>query len=232
MVAASGPGSVWLRLDRDLKDPHKLLLQLGLILQKQAVDAFRLQGLPGLPWKARSVPNVAGAVQDLSKGPKIKSRRWDARPAGIDTSSLLRSLSSRSEAIRPFGLWEVHVGSRLPHAADMQYGGSSLVHIDQTIRDNLATVLRGQRKKRDRLARFAGTPVERLTARLEDARLRLLRKRMGWLFQYAVVTFRVPPRPFLDVTDDAMGKMMAAVQRFYRIGGQGGTGSPINSPVG
>lgn len=232
------PGRLFIQLERDLADPKRLLIQLGVILQKQAVDAFRNQGLPGNPWKERAVPNVPGVIEDLKVGPRIKDRRWQPRPAGIDTSQTVRSLKDEAQAVRPSGLWEVMVGTRVPQATDMQYGGEKWVGITDTIRHNLAAVMRGTQIKRNRSYMTAlwdksngvgGVPW--VTARIEDARLRLLRERMGYLFRRRLVKFRVPPRPFLDVTDEALAKMQVAIQRFYRTGG-GPAGVGASTPVG
>lgn len=217
-----------LRLDRELRNPKRILKLVGLIYQRQAVDAFRDQALGGVPWLPRHVVNIAGAIEDLKQGPSIKERRFNDRPALIDRGSLLRSLSNRSQAISLVGLYEVEVGTRLPYAGLHQWGGESKIEITDAVRTNLAKYLKKMRRRRDKL-RAKGTSNEWMGV---DGRLRLVREQMGWLLGPAApdwLTIKVPARPFLGMTPRTQRETDIMLQQ--ELGRAGGAAGAAGAPV-
>jgi len=123
-----------------VRDPSPLLKIAGAIMVARSQQAFRNQGLEGDDrggWEPRSVPNVAGVVADLARGPSVKGRRFQERPALVDTGALRASIS-----FRLIGLDAVEVGSNLPYAGKMQEGGSSTLPINATVAANLSAFLK------------------------------------------------------------------------------------------
>ena len=114
----------------------RLLKQIGALVSAKAQTRFKTQEFGGLPWAARSVPNLAGAIADLATGPSVKRRRFDERPANVDSGNLRSSIDFRIS-----GVDEVTIGSNLPYAGDAQFGGPSTIAITATVHKNLATYL-------------------------------------------------------------------------------------------
>jgi phage gpG-like protein len=151
-----------------VRDLTPLLKQAGFYMVAKAQEAFKRQGRSE-QWRPRAVPNVAGIVQDLTQGPNVKSRRFDPRPAGIDTGSLRSSITYRI-----VNGDTVEFGSNLPQADLIQHGGTSEQQITSEVRRNLADYLRAN-------------PNEEL------------RRKLAFLFTTDVLVTKVPPRPFVEV---------------------------------
>lgn len=129
-----------------LGDTRRLLTKMGLLMVARAQQAFRDQRqYGGQPWPARAVPNVAGIVADLAKGSGVKSRRFDPRPAVVDTGLLRQSITYRVASD------SVQVGSVLPYFQLHQEGGTSRQTITDTVRTGLAKFLKQRPDLRSRL---------------------------------------------------------------------------------
>ncbi len=134
-------------------DLSRVLKVVGEMAVSDAQSNFDKQSFDGKPWNRRypnQTPfriNVAGAISDLASGPSVKSRRFQARPAGLDTGNLRASISSKK-----VGRTSVEVGSALEYADRVNRGGVSSMPITSTVKDNLEIWL----KKNKRFRPFIG----------------------------------------------------------------------------
>lgn len=165
------------------------LVQIGALLESQAQRAFQEQKLGDERWEPRypnqSEPfmNIAGAVSDWNRGAKIKSRRFQRRPAGIDTGALRGSV--RSEVVGD----EVRAGSRLPYASQFQFGGISILKVTKSAKQEAARFLLTAKGKqfRDKLTFILNPNLNQLDTELV-------------------------PRPFLGITSETEEDIQSAVQ--------------------
>lgn len=140
MAVENTPAAEWKKealvvivaLQKTLDDTgrRRILKQFGAVMLARTQRAFATESLFS-KWPARypkqKAPkfNVAGAIQDLLEGNKVKARRWDDRPALKDRGLLARSFSSESKAITYPNVFTVQIGSTLPYAGVHQWGGQS-----------------------------------------------------------------------------------------------------------
>lgn len=107
------------RIEKNLKSLRTALTQVGVIMVAESQKAFRDQSFGGKKWPARAVPNVYGIIADFAAGKKKPpDRRFEKRPALMDTGALARSI-----AFRLSGANAVIVGTQLKYASAHQYGG-------------------------------------------------------------------------------------------------------------
>lgn len=106
-------------IEENIRDLSGVLDSVGFFLVSVSQRAFAEQGNPPGSWPARRVPNIAGVISDLRHSSRIKDRRFDPRPALVDTGELRRSV-----------WWETHqngvtIGSYGPAQAyaDVQHSG-------------------------------------------------------------------------------------------------------------
>jgi phage gpG-like protein len=132
-------------------NPAPLLKAFGALLLKRSLDSFRAQGFFGFPWRPRRVPNVAGIVADLNAGRTPPKRRFEPRPALVDTGKLRQSLAVRVVTDA------VEVGTVLPYAALQQAGGKTTIQLKPEARGSLANLLR----KRPELGKALGGLLRR-----------------------------------------------------------------------
>lgn len=168
-----------------------LLKATGLYMVGQVQRAFTDQRRGRVAWRERSVPNLAGIVRDLDEGGEIKSRRWDARPAVIDTGLLRGSIWFRRLTDGTVG---IEVGTTVPYARKQQEGGPTTIEIgaraQERIKALLAAIERtGKGKARE--IRAAGGGKVKGQRGLADA-LRFLRGRDSF-------ELRIPARPYVTV---------------------------------
>lgn len=100
------------------QDATPALNALGAYFTAQSQAAFRNQRLGNKVWPPRMIPNVPGIVGDLNRGGQPKARRFQGRPALVDTGMLRRSITWRVQ-----GSSSVVVGTNLPYANVHQVGG-------------------------------------------------------------------------------------------------------------
>lgn len=115
------PGRVLSALREATENTRPALDAIGAVLESRAKVAFGEQKRGKEKWPARHVPNIAGIVSDLRQGKTPPARRFEPRPAGVDTGRLLADIGSRVT-----GKDTVEIGSRLPYAGLIQYGGKSV----------------------------------------------------------------------------------------------------------
>lgn len=130
------PGRVLSALREATVDPRPALTAIGAMLESRAKVAFQEQRRGKDKWPARHVPNVAGIVADVREGRVPPARRFEGRPAGIDTGRLMADISSRVTAKDT-----VEIGSRLPYAGLIQYGGTSKQPWPKSAKETLRKLL-------------------------------------------------------------------------------------------
>lgn len=152
------------------------LLRVAARVREKARQAFDDQGRAGKAWAPRSVPNVAGLLEDAKNGATVKDRRFETRPAGLDTGRLRNSIQTQIEEPS-----RIVVGSNLPYASTFAQGGPSKITISETQRQNLERMAKKDRRLRGPLN---GKKIRKIIAGVVTE-----------------LTIQLPPRPFLIVTD-------------------------------
>ena len=202
-------GLVLRALGKNLADPSKAAYMLGLELASRAKRAFIDQSRGPYKWAPRATPNVPGILADLSRGSNPPNRRFEPRPAGIDTGRLLADIGS-ARAVRPNGVGAVDVGSRLPYAPLIQFGGDVDIPIDSSLKEKIAAYLKRMAGSAKRQTKKAFGPSATAswsgyaTAAKATNRADTLRRVLGPLLAKNVtgITWRVSPRPFIVATDE------------------------------
>ena len=199
-------GRVLLRIKKALENPAKLLKQIGYILLEDSQRAFDNQAFGEIKWPPRYprqtslYANIAGIVRDFSMGKKRPpKRRFENRPAGLDTGVLRRSLQSAAKAIGVSG-YTVSVGSTVEHAGRFHAGGITRQPITQGIKDLLGKFLRTKFGKQ-------------------------YRPRLGWLFSKKTLVTKLNPRPIVGITDKAEMRIVQTIQDFLAPPQTGGATS-------
>jgi len=170
------------RLQARLAKPEVLLKRISRVVVASAKAAFVDQKLGEKVWAERypvqEEPwiNIAGAVSDWTKGGKVKERRFDKRPAVIDTRLLQRSMAAQG-AVK-VNETSVEVGTVVSYAKHHQFGIPSKQPITETTRQGL-------------------------TAFLKTARGKPFRAKLGFIYQDQELTTNVGERPFLGLTDQS-----------------------------
>lgn len=159
-------------LSDTLGDLTPVMDSLGALLTARSQASFRTQGKRGRPWPPRLTPNVPGIIRDLNSGGSPKARRFQPRPALVDTGTLRRSITWEVSGSGR----EVTVGTNVPYAKLHNEGGDSTSTLTSQGRQRLAAWLR-----RDPTNRVHG---------------------LGFLFSQPSVTVAVRKRAFLDLTSD------------------------------
>lgn len=203
-----------IRLARSrLKNPSKLMKQIGVTLLRESQLAFERQAFGDIDWPPRypndpaPYVNYAGVVSDLSRGASIKDRRFQNRPALLDTGRLKNSLSP-STGMRLQGAYIVEVGSNLPYATTQHAGGETKQPVTQAMKKRLADYMKKQRGA-IKSARKRSTPLTKRQAGTS---------KLGFLFGINELVTNVAPRPFVGITDDAGSDIDELVTDFFTKG--------------
>jgi len=124
--------------ERNLDNPQRALKQVGILLVAAAQEAFADQAHGPTKWKPRAVPNVYGILADIDAGKTPPGRRFEDRPALVDTGRLRSSISFRLVSAKV-----VEVGSNLPYADRLNRGGDiESVKITEQVQSDLAEWLK------------------------------------------------------------------------------------------
>lgn len=174
------------------RNVENLARVVGLYMVGKTQSAFSQQGRGGIAWRPRAVPNRIGILHDLYAGRMPPSRRFEDRPAGIDTGRLRSSIASRVQGNT------VIVGSNVPYASDVQKGSKSSIQIDGSLRRSLSDWLRS----------------------LSGDRKQQASRALGPLFRTGQLTSDVPPRPFLMLTDEDRRTITDMARKFFQGGAQ------------
>jgi len=180
------PGQVFRTLQAYVKDPRPALVGIGAYLLSRSQKAFREQRYGKKPWPSRAVPNMMGVVRYLrEKGPIPPTRYLDPTPALVDTGQLKMSLAMRVTAKN-----QVQVGSVLPYASLMNFGGQSTQEVTPLVKSRLANLL-----SRQPWASYYSA--------------------LSWITNPNVsqVSVKVPARPFVGMDDDAKKNIINIVSQ-------------------
>lgn len=123
-------------LKRLADDARPILKHVGLHLVRATQRAFRDQKRVA-PWDPRRVPNIPGALQDLSTSSSVKARRFQDRPALVDTGRLRSSM-----AYRFVTKTLIEFGTVVSYAGLHQRGGVSEISTTAAMRTNLGRWLK------------------------------------------------------------------------------------------
>ena len=111
-----------------IKNLEPVLKEIGTEMMVESRRAFIDQEFGSWTWPPRygGIPfpskiNYAGALQDLTDGPKVQNRRFDDRPAlRSDTSSLMKSINF--QVMDKVSVRVGPTGTPAPYAAKHQWG--------------------------------------------------------------------------------------------------------------
>lgn len=173
------------------RNVSSLAQAVGLYLVGKTQSSFRTQGRGGISWAPRGVPNRIGVLLDLQAGRVPPARRFEARPAAIDTGRLRSSITYRVQGNT------VTVGANVAYASDVQRGSTKTITIDRGLRQALAEWLRS----------------------LSGARRSAMRQSFGFLFSTGSLSVTVPPRPFLLLTAEDRRMISDLARKFFSSGG-------------
>lgn len=182
------------RLAKKLKNPKEALKILGLMMVSDSQRAFIEQSYGGKKWPPRGPVNVMGIIADLSSGRSIPKRRFDQRPALIDTGLLRNSIASKIIGNA------VEVGTKVEYAKDHQKGGKVK---SETITGKVQTALWTWLKKKAN---------------------RKWQPQLGWLlnrkFKGRRLDGKVPARPFIGVTKQTKNYIKQIVVEMLEVQGR------------
>lgn len=119
-----------------LKTPEKTLQRIGAMMTNKSQKAFKDQGRPEGTWAERGVPNIAGILSDLERGSGIPDRRFESRPALIDTRRLENSISWQI-----ISRTAVEIGTNLEYAPKLHEGGKQVIPVTETMKEGLADLM-------------------------------------------------------------------------------------------
>jgi len=189
-----------------IKDLEPVLTEIGTEMMIESRRAFKAQKFGDFDWPPRygGIPfpakiNYAGALQDLTDGPRVKDRRFNDYPALKDSGLLGRSIN-----FQVMGKDSVRVGVTGPaakYAGNQQWGIESTQDIPGDAIDKLDEQIDDE------------TNEERLDG-LHALRARL--ERDG-----SVLTTKVQQRPFLGVTDEMQEKIPRILSDHFNGGADG-----------
>lgn len=180
----------WLvSLRRAVANPVRTLKRIGAMVTSRTQQRFTTQEAPdGEPWEPRMNPNIPGILSDLERGAKVKSRRFQDRPALIDNGDLRQSIAWRLE-----GSDTVVIGTVDPKASIQQFGGPRSIPVTPTMKDGLRGLLRTFRRK----ARRAANAAARGQAISPGPDM----SRLAFLLHRDTFEFNIIPRPFIGLSD-------------------------------
>ena len=154
----------------------------------------------GIPFPAKI--NYAGALQDLTDGPKVQDRRFNDRPAlRSNTSSLMKSINF--QVMDKVSVRVGATGTPATYAGKHQWGLESTQDIPGDAIEKLDKQIGKERNE------------ERLDG-LHALRSRLVR-------DGSVLTTKVQQRPFLGVTDEMAEKIPRILSAYFQGGAADGS---------
>jgi len=177
-------------------NPEPLLQRFGIMMKGRMQSTFEGQGRDGRVWAARGVPNIAGLVSDATKGAaNPPKRRFEGRPAGIDTRFLARSIAYGVE-----GRHTVRIGTTVQYAKQVHGGGLRIIPVTAQAKQRLYKWIKAARKK---VRKGSGTPQDVMMAR------------QGWLLGVSEISINPPPRPFAFFSDRDRDDIGAEARAFF-----------------
>jgi phage gpG-like protein len=170
-------------------DATAALTKVGALLVASSQRAFRDQAFNGVMWPPRLVPNIPGIVSDLNRGVTPPARRFQERPALVDTGNLRRSITFNVDSPT-----SVVVGTSVPYASVHQTGGQTVVQVNDQGRAGLAKLL--------------GT-----------ARGRQFQAQLGAALNSEAIFRNVPSRPFVGLQKTDAAKIEQILGQSIEEGG-------------
>jgi phage gpG-like protein len=167
-------------IEGNLSHPIKIMKQVGEMMRGRMQNAFAEQSRGRFLWRERKVPNIMGIIDDLEKGPRVKDRRFNPRPALKDTGALERSFGAGQRNVEMPTKLRVEIGTPVEYAPTLNVGGTSEKKVTRQVKKNLSIYLKRMRKKKGGLSDQA--------------------KKLGWLFRKDSVKVDIPARPFAIIT--------------------------------
>lgn len=172
-------------------NPAFALHAAGTLLAARARSAFDEQGRRGAKrWLPRAVPNVLGILADLEAGRSPQAKRFEARPALVDTGTLRSSI--RYSVIGN----SVSIVAQVPYASTHEKGGVVTRPIRREALKGLAAFLRQSPEHRSSLGWL-----------------------FTWARKGRPITTRVPARPFLQPTPRDLAEAQGVIRRAILAGG-------------
>lgn len=232
----------WAVFKARLERPEAAAKQVAALQVAVSQRAFREQRLGDVPWPARSMfvtdsrgrrwlVNVAGIVADMNRGASPPARRFEERPALVDTNALRRSVASQVTA-EP-GRTTIATGSTLAHASVHQSGGPTSTPITPAGKANLrawikrsegAEARRQGREARDRFKPRTDAQQAELDRKGQrSARNAGVADGLRFLLNKDVWRQRVPPRPFVGITAESLDKIPRILALSVARGDDGGS---------
>ena len=182
-----------------LDDPRPALERVGALMLAASQKAFEDQAYGPERWPERyegqddPFINVAGALSDVLRDRPIKGRRFDRRPALIDTSMLRGSLTFGVK-----GKKSVRVGTTDPKAAKHLFGLKSVQAVTDIARKRLV-------KEYKRFKRLGGSRFQAF-------------KKLGFLHEVSTLDTDIQRRPFLGFFPDLEKQLAGTVEDFFAEG--------------
>ena len=182
-----------------LEDPRPALRRIGALMLAESQKSFLDQRYGPEQWPERyegqpdPFVNVAGALSDLNRDRQIKGRRFDRRPALVDTAALKGSLSFDLR-----GKNAVRVGSTIPYAAKQVFGLNSRQSVTGTARKRLT-------KEYRRFKKQGGSRFEAI-------------KKLGFLHTVSQLDTSIQARPFIGIFPDLEKRVVGAVEDYIAEG--------------
>ena len=194
-----------------IKDLEPVLKEIGTEMMVESRRAFIDQEFGTWIWPPRygGIPspskiNYAGALQDLTNGPRVQDRRFNDRPAlRSDTSSLMKSINF--QVMDKVSVRVGPTGDPAKYAGFHQWGSDEVGPSTQDIPSDAIDKLDKQIDKE--------TNEERLDG-LHALRARLAR-------DGSVLTTQIQHRPFLGVTDEMQEKIPGILSKYFDGGADG-----------
>lgn len=178
-------------------DMTPILKAVGEAAVSHSQAAFEEQEFDGKEWPERYPNqmdpkiNVAGSLLDLNKGGEINARRFNDRPAGVDSGEGWQSI-----AWQQTGFDSLEVGSPFDYMSRLNFGGESEpIPIGPEAREGFADLVKQNRG----YAQHVGWML---------ARRKLANDEKVWAFDE--YTANVAPRPFIG-TSKQFEKDMAEI---------------------
>lgn len=182
-----------------LENPRPALERVGALMLAASQKAFEDQAYGPERWPERyegqSEPfiNIAGALSDVARDRQIKGRRFDRRPALIDTGTLRGSMTFALK-----GKKSVSVGTTVPYAAKHLFGLTSTQAVTDVARKRLV-------KEYRRFKRLGGPRFEAF-------------KKLGFLHTVSQLNTNIQKRVFLGFFPDLEKRLARTVEDFLAEG--------------
>lgn len=201
----------------------KIMTGIGEIACNYAKDSFDRQAFGNQIWPERypkqqgGKVNIAGILADFLEGKKNPpDRRFTARPAGIDSGLLYRSLTP-SKAVKANG-FSVEVGSVQKNASAVQFGATSSQYVTKNAVKLLAEFMKKSRA-RIKKAKKVSQPITSKDAGIQ---------RLGFLFGFAkkgkpLIT-KSGARPYLGINNELEDKLINYIVETFEDMNQGTSG--------